>query len=79
MKPGRPRRRGQHVNHSTLGAERLGSPRVSADKGFLSAYFVTDFDNQQAVLEDALIPAAPRQDQLASRSVAIAGKGCRSR
>lgn len=25
------------------------------DKGFLSAYFVTDFDSQEAVLEDALV------------------------
>ena len=28
---------------------------VGFDKGFLSAYFVTDFDSQEAVLEDALI------------------------
>src|ERR1700759_2317073 len=28
---------------------------VGFDKGFLSAYFVTDFDAQQAVLDDALI------------------------
>ena len=28
---------------------------VGFDKGFLSAYFVTDFDSQEAVLEDALV------------------------
>ena len=28
---------------------------VGFDKGFLSAYFITDFDSQEAVLEDALV------------------------
>ncbi|MGE0216484.1 chaperonin GroEL [Mycolicibacterium sp.] len=28
---------------------------VGFDKGFISAYFVTDFDSQEAVLEDALV------------------------
>src|SRR3972149_1557590 len=26
-----------------------------SDKGFISAYFITDFDAQEAVLEDALV------------------------
>nr|3M6C_A Chain A, kDa chaperonin 1 [Mycobacterium tuberculosis H37Rv] len=37
---------------------------IGFDKGFLSAYFVTDFDNQQAVLEDALILL--HQDKISS-------------
>jgi chaperonin GroEL len=40
---------------STLNTELEFTEGVGFDKGFLSAYFVTDFDAQQAVLEDALI------------------------
>ncbi len=40
---------------STLSTELEFTEGVGFDKGFLSAYFVTDFDLQQAVLEDALI------------------------
>jgi chaperonin GroEL len=40
---------------STLSTELEFTEGVGFDKGFLSAYFVTDFDSQQAVLEDALI------------------------
>src|SRR6516164_4835886 len=40
---------------STLSTELEFTEGVGFDKGFLSAYFVTDFDAQQAVLEDALI------------------------
>jgi chaperonin GroEL len=40
---------------STLGTELEFTEGVGFDKGFLSAYFVTDFDSQQAVLEDPLI------------------------
>ncbi|MGB9225358.1 chaperonin GroEL, partial [Mycobacterium sp.] len=40
---------------STLSTELDFTEGVGFDKGFLSAYFVTDFDAQQAVLEDALI------------------------
>ncbi len=40
---------------STLSTELEFSEGVGFDKGFLSAYFVTDFDSQEAVLEDALI------------------------
>jgi chaperonin GroEL len=40
---------------STLNTELDFTEGVGFDKGFLSAYFVTDFDAQQAVLEDALI------------------------
>ncbi|BBY32870.1 chaperonin GroL [Mycolicibacter minnesotensis] len=40
---------------STLSTELEITDGVGFDKGFLSAYFVTDFDSQEAVLEDALI------------------------
>jgi chaperonin GroEL len=40
---------------STLSTELEFTEGVGFDKGFLSAYFVTDFDAQQAVLDDALI------------------------
>jgi chaperonin GroEL len=40
---------------STLNTELEITDGVGFDKGFLSAYFVTDFDSQQAVLEDALV------------------------
>ncbi|MGX9674241.1 chaperonin GroEL [Mycobacterium sp. HM-7] len=40
---------------STLNTELDVTEGVGFDKGFLSAYFVTDFDAQEAVLEDALV------------------------
>jgi chaperonin GroEL len=40
---------------STLSTELEFTEGVGFDKGFLSAYFVTDFDSQEAVLEDPLI------------------------
>ncbi|MEZ0362328.1 chaperonin GroEL [Mycobacterium sp. pUA109] len=40
---------------STLSTELEITDGVGFDKGFLSAYFVTDFDSQEAVLEDVLI------------------------
>jgi chaperonin GroEL len=40
---------------STLSTELEFTEGVGFDKGFLSAYFVTDFDAQEAVLDDALI------------------------
>ncbi|MGH3959987.1 chaperonin GroEL, partial [Mycobacterium sp.] len=40
---------------STLSTELEFTEGVGFDKGYLSAYFVTDFDLQEAVLEDALI------------------------
>jgi chaperonin GroEL len=40
---------------STVSTELEFTEGVGFDKGFLSAYFVTDFDAQQAVLDDALI------------------------
>ena len=40
---------------STLGTELEFTEGVGFDKGFLSAYFVTDFDSQEAVLQDPLI------------------------
>jgi chaperonin GroEL len=40
---------------STMNTELEITDGVGFDKGFLSAYFVTDFDLQEAVLEDTLI------------------------
>jgi chaperonin GroEL len=40
---------------STLSTELEFTEGVGFDKGFLSAYFVTDFDAQEAVFEDALV------------------------
>ena len=49
---------------STLGTELEFTEGVGFDKGFLSAYFVTDFDSQEAVLEDPLILL--HQDKISS-------------
>ncbi|MGW0172328.1 chaperonin GroEL [Rhodococcus sp. NPDC003322] len=40
---------------STLQTELVVTEGVQFDKGFLSPYFITDIDAQQAVLEDALV------------------------
>jgi chaperonin GroEL len=40
---------------STLNTELEITDGVGFDKGFISAYFITDFDAQEAVLEDAVI------------------------
>src|ERR1700758_2938774 len=40
---------------STMNTELEITEGVGFDKGFISAYFITDFDSQEAVLEDALI------------------------
>ncbi|MGD9619870.1 MAG: chaperonin GroEL [Mycolicibacterium sp.] len=40
---------------STLSTELEITDGVGFDKGYISAYFVTDFDAQEAVLEDALV------------------------
>ncbi|SPM28731.1 chaperonin GroEL [Mycobacterium terramassiliense] len=40
---------------STLSTELEFTEGVGFDKGFLSAYFVTDFDSQEAVLDDPVI------------------------
>jgi chaperonin GroEL len=40
---------------STLSTELEFTEGVGFDKGFISAYFVTDFDSQEAVLDDPLI------------------------
>jgi chaperonin GroEL len=40
---------------STMNTELEVTDGVGFDKGFISAYFITDFDSQEAVLEDALI------------------------
>ncbi|MFN8032280.1 MAG: chaperonin GroEL [Mycobacterium sp.] len=40
---------------STVNTELEITEGIGFDKGFISAYFVTDFDSQEAVLEDALV------------------------
>jgi chaperonin GroEL len=40
---------------STMNTELEVTEGIGFDKGFVSAYFVTDFDLQEAVLEDALV------------------------
>src|ERR1700742_3119848 len=40
---------------STLSTALEVTDGVGFDKGFISAYFITDFDSQEAVLEDALV------------------------
>ena len=40
---------------STMNTELEVTEGVGFDKGFISAYFITDFESQEAVLEDALV------------------------
>ena len=40
---------------STMNTELEVTEGIGFDKGFISAYFVTDFDSQEAVLEDAAV------------------------
>ena len=40
---------------STIDTELVITDGVGFDKGFLSAYFVTDFDSQEAILEDVYV------------------------
>ena len=40
---------------STVNTELEVTEGIGFDKGFISAYFVTDFDSQEAVLEDAVV------------------------
>ena len=40
---------------STMNTELEITEGIGFDKGFISAYFVTDFDTQEAVLDDALV------------------------
>ncbi len=40
---------------STMNTELEITEGIGFDKGFISAYFITDFDSQEAVLEDALV------------------------
>jgi len=49
---------------STLNTELEFSEGVGFDKGFLSAYFVTDFDSQEAIFDDPLILL--HQDKISS-------------
>ncbi len=49
---------------STLSTELEFTEGVGFDKGFLSAYFITDFDSQEAVLDDPLILL--HQDKISS-------------
>ena len=40
---------------STMNTELEVTEGIGFDKGFISAYFITDFDSQEAILEDALV------------------------
>ena len=48
------------------------------DRGYLSAYFVTDPERMEAMLENALDPAQREEDQLDEGSAAAARAGCQA-
>ena len=64
---------------STLNTELEITDGVGFDKGFISAYFITDFDCPGSGARGRAGAAAPREDQLAARRAAAAGEGRRGR
>ena len=60
---------------ATMGLELEFTEGLQFDKGYISPYFVTDQERMEAVLEDALHPAAQRQDLLDGRPPAAARAG----
>ena len=64
---------------STLATELEITEGLQFDKGYLSPYFVTDAESMEAVLDDAVRPAAPREDQRHRGPAAAAGEGPRRR
>jgi chaperonin GroEL len=62
---------------STLSTELEITEGLQFDKGYLSPYFVTDAESMEAVLDERLRPAAPRQDRRHRRPAAAAGEGAR--
>src|SRR3954471_13343034 len=64
---------------STMNTELEITEGVGFDKGFISAYFITDFDAQEAVLEDAFGLPAPQKIRAPPHPGAAGGEGGRGR
>ena len=60
---------------NTFGMDLDFTEGMQFDKGYLSPYFVTDQDRQEAVLEDAVHPAEPGQGRLGAGAPARAREG----
>ena len=60
---------------NTFGIELEFVEGMQFDKGFLSPYFVTDPERQEAVLDDAYVLLASGQDQQGGRPAAAAREG----
>ena len=60
---------------NTFGIELEFTEGMQFDKGYLSPYFVTDAERQEAVLDEPLHPVRQRQDRLGPGSAARAREG----